>query len=104
MFGLGPTELIIIAVIILLIFGAKRLPGIGKTLGETVKEVNNIKRELDPKETVDKVQGDKETTEDKDSPSSLEAKVVNGVLEQIPGVRKFKNIKKKAEKLGKLIE
>ena len=49
MFDLSPTELIIIAVIILFIFGAKRLPGIGKTLGETLKEVNNIKKEIDPK-------------------------------------------------------
>ncbi|MBW2554168.1 MAG: twin-arginine translocase TatA/TatE family subunit, partial [Deltaproteobacteria bacterium] len=35
MFGLGSTELIIIAVIILFIFGVKRLPGIGKVLGDT---------------------------------------------------------------------
>ena len=104
MFGLGPTELIIIAVILLFIFGAKRLPGIGKTLGETLKEVRNIKKEMDPKETVEKVQNDKKTIEEKDSQPSLEAKVVNGVLEQIPGVRKFKNIKKKAEKEKKLIE
>jgi sec-independent protein translocase protein TatA len=104
MFGLGPTELIIIAVIILFIFGAKRLPGIGKTLGETVREVKNIRKEMGSKETADKVQDDKETTEDKDSPSSLEAKVVNGVLEQIPGVRKFRNIKKKAENLEKIIK
>ncbi len=67
MFGLGTTELIIISVIILVIFGAKRLPGIGKTLGETVREVKNIKKGMGSKETAEKVQDDKETTEDKDS-------------------------------------
>jgi len=36
MFGLGPTELIIIAVIILILFGAKRLPEIGKGLGGAI--------------------------------------------------------------------
>ncbi len=71
MFGLGTTELIIISVIILVIFGAKRLPGIGKTLGETVREVKNIKKGMGSKETAEKVQDDKETTEDKDSSSSF---------------------------------
>ena len=55
MFGLGPTELIIIAAIIIFIFGAKRLPGIGKTMGETVKELGNIKKEMHPKEAAKKV-------------------------------------------------
>ena len=104
MFGLGSTELIIIAVIILFIFGVKRLPGIGNVLGDTLREFRNIKKEIDPKETVEKVQDDKETIEEKDSQPSLEAKVVNGVLEQIPGVKKFMGIKKKAEKVKKLIE
>ncbi|HKI47816.1 MAG TPA: twin-arginine translocase TatA/TatE family subunit, partial [Desulfobacteria bacterium] len=36
MFGLGPTELIIIAIIVILIFGAKRIPDIGKGLGGAI--------------------------------------------------------------------
>jgi sec-independent protein translocase protein TatA len=33
----GPTELIIILVIVMVIFGASRLPQIGKGLGEGIK-------------------------------------------------------------------
>ncbi len=104
MFGLGSTELIIIAVIILFIFGVKRLPGIGKVLGDTLREFRNIKKEIDPKETVEKVQDDKKTIEEKDSQPSLEAKVADKILEQVPGVKKIMDVKKKAEKVKKLIE
>jgi sec-independent protein translocase protein TatA len=34
----GPTELIIVLVIVLLIFGPKRLPGLGKSLGSGMRE------------------------------------------------------------------
>ena len=37
-FGLGPTELIIILGLALLLFGAKRLPEIGSSLGNAIKE------------------------------------------------------------------
>jgi len=37
--GLGTTELIIILVIILVLFGPKRLPQLGKSLGKTMKAI-----------------------------------------------------------------
>ena len=37
--GLGPMELIIILVIILIIFGPKRLPQLGKSLGKTMRAI-----------------------------------------------------------------
>jgi sec-independent protein translocase protein TatA len=36
--NIGPTELIIVLVIVLLIFGPKRLPGLGKQLGGGMRE------------------------------------------------------------------
>ncbi len=36
MFGLGVTELIIILVIVVVLFGASRLPQIGKGIGEAI--------------------------------------------------------------------
>jgi sec-independent protein translocase protein TatA len=37
----GPTELIIVLVIVLLIFGPKRLPGLGRSLGSGMREFKN---------------------------------------------------------------
>jgi sec-independent protein translocase protein TatA len=37
MFGLGVTELIIILVIVVVLFGASRLPEIGRGVGEAIK-------------------------------------------------------------------
>lgn len=49
--SLGPFEIIIIAVVLLLFFGAKRLPelarGIGKSLKEFKKATRDIQDEID---------------------------------------------------------
>ena len=47
MFGtLGATELLIIAGIALLIFGPKRLPQMGRALGETIKEFKGVGKQI----------------------------------------------------------
>ncbi|MFW6190734.1 MAG: Sec-independent protein translocase subunit TatA/TatB, partial [Candidatus Bipolaricaulota bacterium] len=38
MFGLGPTELIIVLVIILVLFGGDKLPELARSLGKGVRE------------------------------------------------------------------
>jgi sec-independent protein translocase protein TatA len=47
----GTTEIIIIAIIILVLFGAKRIPELAKGLGQGIKEFrkasNDIKKEIE---------------------------------------------------------
>ena len=104
MFGLGPTELIIIAIIVLLIFGAKRLPDIGKGLGGAIKEFKNIKKELKPEKTSDEEPGKEVETPQTEKEPTLESKVVDKVMEQVPGVKKAMDVKKKAETVKNLLK
>jgi sec-independent protein translocase protein TatA len=50
MFGMGPTEMIIALVVVLLLFGAKRIPEIagsfGKGIREFKKNMNDVQREI----------------------------------------------------------
>ena len=55
-FSLGPTEMIFIMVVLLLVFGAKRLPELGSGLGKGIREfrrsMQDIKGEIErPDET-----------------------------------------------------
>jgi TatA/E family protein of Tat protein translocase len=46
MFGIGTTELIIIMFIILLIFGAKKLPELAQGLGKGIREFKRASNEI----------------------------------------------------------
>ena len=41
MFGLGPRELIILAVVLVLLFGAKKIPELARGIGEAVRHIKN---------------------------------------------------------------
>jgi sec-independent protein translocase protein TatA len=57
MFGLGWGELLIILVIVIAVFGAGRLSGIGGALGGSIREFKKAVRDDDAPKT-DKVEGE----------------------------------------------
>jgi sec-independent protein translocase protein TatA len=127
MFGLGLPEIIVIGIIILLIFGAKRLPSIGEGLGRTVKELRNVKREIngvnkpEAKKAVDESHGSEEKIEtagdetgssegrssESDIVDTIQKKVTDQVadklLRQFPGIKQAKQLKDKADKIKKIV-
>ena len=46
-FGIGLPEIAIIVVLALLIFGPKRLPQLGKTIGKTLKGLQTASKEFE---------------------------------------------------------
>jgi sec-independent protein translocase protein TatA len=48
--GLGPPEIIIIFLVILLLFGGKKLPELAKGLGKGIKEFKHAQTEDEPEE------------------------------------------------------
>lgn len=49
-FGLGTTEIVIILLVILLIFGPKKLPELARSIGTSFKELKSSAKEPDKKE------------------------------------------------------
>lgn len=69
MFGLGPWELLIVFFVILLLFGAKRLPEIAQGMGKGIRE---FKKAM--KDTTDELKGSVDTKDDSSVPPKEDKK------------------------------
>ena len=94
MFGLGLPEILIILVILLFIFGARRLPDIGEGLGKTVREIRKIREE--------KKAGKSKKEEEKKLQKGNLISDLKKEVEEIPGLKEVKTIKETAEKVKNL--
>lgn len=50
MFGLSPQELLVVALIVVLLFGSKKVPEFFSSLGKGIKEFKRAMREEEPEE------------------------------------------------------
>jgi TatA/E family protein of Tat protein translocase len=82
MFGLGMQELIIILIIALLVFGANKLPEIGRGLGRGIREFRKASTELTG--SLEEEEPDKPPTvaeKDEESPQDEEKKTADSPSE-----------------------
>ncbi len=98
MFSLGVPELLVIFVIVLLIFGGKRLPEIGRALGKSIREFKGATgKDKDEISTWVK-EGKDESLPDASSDENDRDALREG-MENIPGVKEAQEIKKTASKI-----
>ncbi len=98
MFGLGFQEILLILVIIFLLFGVKRLPEIGKGLGETMREIRKIRDERKTGKEKGK-EKDKEKEKEKEDQKENLISEIKKEVEEIPGLKEAKEIKETADKV-----
>jgi TatA/E family protein of Tat protein translocase len=60
--NVSPTELILLIAILVILFGSKAIINLGKTGGETIRELKNIKKELTDAIKGDDVKGNSNNT------------------------------------------
>ncbi len=70
--NIGPLEVAIVAIIALIIFGPKRLPELGKSLGDGMREFKAS------------ISGENDDDDDEDDDDELPAQIEDGVAEEDP--------------------
>ena len=65
-FNLGPWEILLILVVVLILFGAKRLPELARGLGQGINEFRDAV-DSSKKEIIDGIENDSQNNLEKDS-------------------------------------
>jgi sec-independent protein translocase protein TatA len=82
MFGsIGPAELILIFIVALLVFGPKRLPEIGKSVGKAIREFKRTSEEIKGR-----IEDEIQASELKDAARDLKDGI-SGIKEEITGFK-----------------
>ena len=54
MFGLGTREIVVIAIVVILLFGSKKIPELAKSLAEAVRHISGIFKSADESKEIKK--------------------------------------------------
>lgn len=73
MFGLGMQELIIVMIIVLVLFGATRLPELGKGIGQAIRNFRKGMSEPNEIDVTPKKESKKEEIDKKEEPEKKES-------------------------------
>jgi sec-independent protein translocase protein TatA len=74
-FGLGPTELILIFAVLLLLFGGAKLPSLARGLGQSIREFKKASDDNSNDDDEDEKDDRKKSAKKKDAKPSGETKV-----------------------------
>ena len=66
---IGPTQLLIVLMIILLLFGSKKLPELARSLGKSLNEFKRGQTETAPEKKIEKQAEPADDSEDKEKPA-----------------------------------
>ena len=98
MFGLGTPELIVIGVVVFLLFGAKRIPEIGKGLGGAIREFRDARKDISSGSDA----AGQTKRENPEQQASVESRLAKKMGDRIPGVKQTMVLKEKVDKLKEI--
>lgn len=103
MFGLSPVEILVVLVIAVFAFGAKKIPDIGKALGRMGSEFTEGKKEA-MGDSDEKAEGERAKDGSDPDGFDFEDQLKSQILNRVPGVGQVQRLKKTVETATKVAD